>query len=130
DVEALDRLGLGSSRLALGLATLGGAWGTVDEAESRATVWHALEQGVRVFDVAPAYGAAESLLGSVLKEWCGPMPIISTKVGRIPSGSAHVGHYDYTPDGIRRSLESSLKALGRPRVDLVFLHEPHIVPPE
>lgn len=130
DAEALNRLGLGSSRLALGLATLGGAWGTVDEAESRATVWHALEQGVRVFDVAPAYGAAESLLGSVLKEWRGPMPIISTKVGRLPAENAHVGKYDYSPEGMRRSLEASLKALNRPRVDLVFLHEPHIVPPE
>lgn len=130
DADVLARHGLGSSRLALGLATLGGAWGTVNKEESHATVRHALERGVRVFDVAPAYGTAESLLGAVLKEWRGPIPIISTKVGRLNSGSAHVGSYDYSPVGMRRSLEASLRALGRPSVDLVFLHEPHIVPVE
>lgn len=124
----LDQRGLGSQRLALGLATLGGAWGTVDEAESLATVRYALERGVRVFDLAPSYGTAERLLGAALKDWRGDAPIISTKVGRLPARSAHEGNYDYSPAAMRRSLEASLQALGRSQVDLLFLHEPQLVP--
>jgi aryl-alcohol dehydrogenase-like predicted oxidoreductase len=124
----LQSLGLGSQRLALGLATLGGAWGAVDEAESLAAVRHALERGVRVFDAAPSYGTAEGLLGAALKGWRGAPPIISTKVGRLPARNAHEGNYDYAPVAMRRSLEASLLALGRPQVDLLFLHEPQLVP--
>jgi D-threo-aldose 1-dehydrogenase len=125
----LETIGLGSHRLALGLATLGGAWGAVDEAESLATVRHALARGVRVFDVARSYGTAENLLGAALKDWRGPAPLISTKVGRLPARNAHEGNYDYSSAALRRSLEASLQALGRPRVDLLFLHEPQLVPP-
>ncbi|MCB1103118.1 MAG: aldo/keto reductase [Opitutaceae bacterium] len=127
--EKLTALGLGSPRLALGLATLGGAWGTVDEAESLATVRRALERGVRAFDLAPSYGIAEGLLGAALKDWRGDAPIISTKVGRLPARNAHEGNYDYSSAAMRRSLETSLQALGRSHVDLLFLHEPQLVPP-
>ena len=59
---ALAAQGLGDSRLALGLAGLGGAWGPVDQEESLTTILRALELGVKVFDAAPAYGSAEKLL--------------------------------------------------------------------
>lgn len=123
------RRALDGHRLALGLAGLGGAWGPVDETESLATIQAALAGGLRVFDAAPSYGAAERLLGAALADWRGVPIVISTKVGRLPSRSAHEGRYDYTPTALRRSLETSLKALGRDQVDLLFLHEPQLVPP-
>lgn len=126
---ALAARELGSDRLALGLAGIGGAWGPVDEAESFATLQLALARGVRVFDAAPSYGIAERLLGRALAEWRGPRPIVSTKVGRIWSNSAHEENYDFTPAGLRRCLEGSLKTLGLTRVDLLFVHEPQKVPP-
>jgi len=125
----LAKLGLGESRLALGLAGLGGTWGPVDEGESLATILQALEKGVGVFDTAPAYGTSEKLFGQALAQWRGPRPVISTKVGRLPGRDSHDESYDFSVAGIRRSLERSLELLGVPRVDLLFLHEPQRVPP-
>jgi aryl-alcohol dehydrogenase-like predicted oxidoreductase len=125
---AMGACGLGDDRLALGLAGLGGAWGPVDEGESLATILHAWECGVRAFDAAPSYGAAESLLGRALAQWRGSHPIISTKVGRLPAPDVHTGRFDCSDAGLRDSLERSLEALGVPVVDLLFLHEPEYVP--
>ncbi|MCF7686957.1 MAG: aldo/keto reductase [Cephaloticoccus sp.] len=126
---ALVAQGLGDSRLALGLAGLGGAWGPVDQDESLATIQRALELGLNVFDTAPAYGTAEALLGRALGQWRGPRPIISTKVGRLAGRDSHEENYDHTPAGMRASLERSLDALGVAKVDLLFLHEPQMVSP-
>ena len=124
---ALERLGLRGDRLAFGLAGIGGAWGPVDQGVARETLRQAIEFGVGVFDVAPAYGTAEKLLGEVLAGWRGPRPVVSTKVGRVASDDGHVGTFDYPPAGLRSTLEQSLATLGLPAVDLVFLHEPEQV---
>ncbi|MBW7893768.1 MAG: aldo/keto reductase [Opitutaceae bacterium] len=129
DSAVLAGLELGADRLALGLAGIGGAWGPVDEAESLATLQLALARGVRVFDAAPSYGMAEQLLGRALAEWRGSRPIVSTKVGRVSSNSAHEEFYDFSSAGLRRSLEGSLRTLGLAQVDLLFVHEPQMVPP-
>ncbi len=64
-------------------------------------------------------------------------PVVSTKVGRIlvPDGAAprvqhgyvdtlpFVQRYDYSADGLRRSLDDSLQRMGRAAVDLVFVHD-------
>lgn len=121
--------GLGPERLALGVAGIGGAWMKVDEGESVATLLHALERGVRAFDSAPAYVDGEKLLGRALAQWRGPRPIISTKTGRLPARSAHEGNFDFSTASMRTSLERSLALLGVPQVDLLFLHDPQIVPP-
>lgn len=121
--------GLGDSRLALGLAGLGGTWGPVDEGESLATILHALASGVRVFDSAPAYGDGEKILGRALAQWRGPRPVVSTKIGRLPARDAHEFGFDHTSAGLRACLERSLEILGVPQVDLLFLHEPDYLPP-
>ncbi|QYM78993.1 aldo/keto reductase [Horticoccus luteus] len=126
----LVELGLGGARLALGLAGLGGAWGAVDEGEARETLRAALAAGVTVFDVAPAYGRGEELLGAALATWRGQRPIISTKVGRIAASGALELAFDFSPAGMRTSVERSLAALGVERIDLLFLHEPDHVPRE
>lgn len=125
----LERLNLRGDRLAFGLAGLGGAWGPVDQGEARDTLRQAAELGVGVFDAAPSYGTAESLLGEVLAGWRGPRPMVSTKVGRLAGPNGHEGNYDYSSAGLRDSLRRSLDTLGLPAVDLLFLHEPSFVPP-
>jgi aryl-alcohol dehydrogenase-like predicted oxidoreductase len=87
--DRLERLGLHPSPVAFGLAGIGGAWGPVDPGLARETLRQAMELGVTVFDVAPSYGAAESLLGAALAGWPGPRPVISTKVGRLPGRDGH-----------------------------------------
>lgn len=121
--------GLGAERLALGVAGVGGAWLPVDEGESIATLLHALERGVRAFDSAPSYVAGEKILGRALAQWRGPRPVVSTKTGRLPARSAHEGNFDFSSASLRDSLRRSLDLLGLPSVDLLFLHDPQLVPP-
>jgi len=128
-VPTLAARGLGDGRLALGVAGLGGSWGRIDEGESVATLLHALENGVRAFDSAPAYVEGEKILGQALAQWRGPRPVVSTKTGRLPARSAHEGNFDFSSASMRASLLRSLDLLGLPRVDLLFLHDPQLVPP-
>jgi len=126
---ALEQLGLRSDRLAFGLAGIGGAWGPVDAGIARETLRQAVEFGVGVFDTAPSYGTAETLLGEALAGWRGPRPVVSTKVGRVSGQSPRDEVFDFSSAGMRDSLERSLARLGLPAVDLLFLHEPAYVPP-
>lgn len=114
-------------RLALGGAGLGGAWGKVDPAESVETLLYALENGVTVFDTAPAYAASEQYLGQALRRWKGPPPFVSTKAGKLRSEAAWIDKHDFSPAALRRSVLNSLETLGLEALDLLFLHEPHVV---
>ena len=115
-------------RMVLGTAGLGGVWGKVDQQESIKTIIDAMECGVNHIDTAPAYGNAEELLGLALKQWSGRKPFLSTKVGRLKSFGVEGQHYDFSAKGMKRSIESSLKILGRTEVDLLLLHDPLHVP--
>ena len=112
------------TRCVLGTAGLGGVWGRVDKKESLQTILTALESGITSIDTAPAYGDAEELIGYAMRQWKGSRPIISTKVGRLKSNSAHDGIYDYSPEGMIKSVEGSLRTLGVDVIDVLFLHEP------
>ena len=70
------------------------------------------------------------MLGMALKQWKGTRPYISTKVGRLKAYDAHTTQTDYSNEGIRRSLDQSLTTLGVDFIDLLFLHEPQLVPKE
>ncbi|MEM9985727.1 MAG: aldo/keto reductase [Bacteroidota bacterium] len=118
----------GESRLVYGTSGLGGVWGPVQEAESINAILYALENGILVFDTAPSYANAELYLGKALRQWQGPRPFVSTKVGRLKSLDAYETKLDYSPEGMARSMENSLETLGLDQVDLLFLHEPHLVP--
>ena len=127
-------------RFGLGTAPLGGWPAAVAFDEGVATVQRAWDRGVRFFDTAPFYGfgSAERLLGEVL----GSVPrddfVISTKVGRVlrdgpPSAELrdffqgadpNTPVFDFSHDGVMRSLESSLARLRLDRVDIVLIHDP------
>ena len=115
------------TRLVLGTSGLGGVWGEVNLRESEEAILFALENGVLAFDTAPSYADAELVLGRALGQWKGDLPFISTKVGRLRAETAHDLKLDYSSEGIRRSFENSLDALGVDHVDLLFLHEPQQV---
>jgi hypothetical protein len=88
-------------------------------------IQHAYAMGVRMFDTGPAYGAgeAERRLGEALARLPSYDPIVTTKAGVQSSGLTR-RHRDFTPDGVRRSLEASLKRLRRARVEILWLHGP------
>jgi D-threo-aldose 1-dehydrogenase len=126
------------ARLGLGCAPLGGLFATVSDDDAQATIDAAWEAGIRSFDVAPQYGLglAERRLGAALRDRDGF--VVSTKVGRlvvgIGAGDGQDTHqfadvteelaFDFTRDGVRRSLEASLERLGLDRVDVVGVHDP------
>jgi D-threo-aldose 1-dehydrogenase len=126
------------ARLGLGCAPLGGLFAAVSDDDAQATVDAAWDAGIRYFDVAPQYGLglAERRLGAALRGRSDF--VISTKVGRlvVPAGAGDgqdTGQFtgvteelafDFTRDGVRRSLEASLERLGLDRVDVVHVHDP------
>ncbi len=120
----LPDLGLGCAALAVRSPA------TEDDAAVELLV-HAHASGVRCFDVAPLYGGGrgEVLLGRALARMDGPVTV-STKVGYvgdIPYGGRQPPEErrkDFSRGAIERSLEQSLRRLGRERVDWVFLHDP------
>ena len=117
-----------TSRLILGTAGLGGLWGPVDNDQSVETLLYALEQGIERIDTAASYGNAQRLIGRALRQWPGKKPFISTKIGRLEAADAHTTYTDYSSEGLRRTFLQNLEYLGLEKVDLLFLHEPHLVP--
>jgi len=116
------------SRCVLGTAGLGGVWGKINHEESIKAILMALKDGITCIDSAPAYGDAESFTGVALNQWDGQKPQISTKVGRLKSYDASEGLYDYSNDGMEKSVENSLKTLGVSCTDILFLHDPEAIP--
>jgi D-threo-aldose 1-dehydrogenase len=141
----LGRSGVSVTELSFGGAAIAGLYTEVSEDDARAAVDAAWRGGIRTFDTAPHYGLglSERRLGDALRDRPRDEYVISTKVGRllepaVPGSDGafardtegfdvparYVRRFDYSADGVRRSLESSLRRLGLDRVDLVLLHDP------
>ncbi|SEE10834.1 aldo/keto reductase [Streptomyces sp. TLI_105] len=130
------------TELSLGAAPLGNLFRPVTDEDAAATVDAAWAAGIRTFDTAPHYGLglSERRLGAALRGRPRDEYVVSTKVGRLlrprpvatgddlANGFAvpatHERVWDFTADGVRRSLESSLERLGLDRIDIVYLHDP------
>ncbi|MCL2553258.1 MAG: aldo/keto reductase, partial [Actinomycetia bacterium] len=132
-VPALPRLGLGC-------APLGNLYRAISDEEAEAAVAAAFDTGATYFDIAPHYGLgrAEERLGRALAGRDRSSYVLSTKVGRRlrdlePGEEVDEQGYvdnprrarvrDFTPDGIRATLEGSLERLGVDAVDIVYLHD-------
>lgn len=140
----LGRSAVGITELSFGAAAIGNLFTEVDPAQAAAAVDAAWDEGVRSFDTAPHYGLglSERRLGEALRDRPRDAYTVSTKAGRLleplPPGTApadglsegfavahtHRRRWDFSADGIRRSVEDSLGRLGLDRVDLVYLHDP------
>lgn len=134
----LGRGGLTVSQLGLGTAPFGGMYEGIDENVIDSIVDTALRHGITFFDTAPFYGhgSSERRLGRNLSPLDRRSFTISTKVGRVLHPGQFEGEtifhdlepfvpvYDYSPDGIRKSLEHSLERTGLPSVDILFIHDP------
>ncbi|GAA5064688.1 D-threo-aldose 1-dehydrogenase [Thermocatellispora tengchongensis] len=112
-------------RLGLGTAPIGNLFREVSEEDAAATVAAAAREGLTYFDTAPRYGhgLAEDRLGRAIETAGVAEPVISTKAGWLLRPGERVVT-DWTERGIRESLESSLRRLRRPAVDILYLHDP------
>ena len=128
------------TELGFGGAPLGNLYRPMTEKEARVMLEAAWASGCRYFDTAPLYGLglSETRLNGLLRPKPRTSYLISTKVGRLlerckPHESTHRGaffetpsrreRFDYSYDGVMRSLEFSLERLGLDEVDIVFGHD-------
>ena len=105
------------------------------EREAEDVLAYAYDRGFRYFDTAPLYanGLGEHWFGTALRRRERDDFVLSTKVGRRlrpqcvnPAPTDRLAFeywYDYSYDGVLRSLEDSLQRLGLCRVDIVYLHD-------
>ena len=127
------------TRLGLGTAPLGGLYEALSDDEGHRVVEAAWDAGVRFFDTAPLYGSglAEQRLGAVLRTKPRGDFVLMTKVGRVlrPDAAPDPDQsfkgipplspvFDFSYDGVMRSVEESLARLGMDRVDVLLIHDP------
>ena len=138
----LGRTSVAVTELSFGAAGIGNLYAPVTDAGARAAVDAAWDAGIRSFDTAPHYGLglSERRLGRALRHRPRAGYVISTKVGRVlepaahPEGddlangfavpATHRRRWDFSADGVRRSIAESLRRLGLDRVDIAYLHDP------
>src|SRR5215203_4239944 len=127
------------TELGLGGGPLGGLFRPVEDDAAAATLAAAWDSGIRYFDTAPHYGIglSERLFGEFLRQQPRDTFSLSTKVGRLlveqdPAErtdeafqvpATHRRVWDFSRDGVRRSLEESLVRMGLDRVDILYLHD-------
>ncbi|EGO8529292.1 aldo/keto reductase [Enterococcus faecalis] len=134
------------SKIGFGTAPLGNMYRNISEEEALATVASAWDNGIRLFDTAPLYGAglAEIRLGKALATKNREDYLLISKVGRIildeledplardlgeKGGIFEFGRknkivYDYSEEATLKSIEDSLKRLNTDYLDYVMVHDP------
>jgi D-threo-aldose 1-dehydrogenase len=138
-----DRIGNGGltfTELGFGTAPLGNLYRAISDDEAHAILETAWETGVRYYDTAPLYGLglSETRLNRFLRGKRRDDYVLSTKIGRLlkvslPEERTGIGKffdtpsrqevYDYSHDGVMRSVEFSLERLGVDRIDILYAHD-------
>ena len=131
--------GVHVTRIGMGGAPIGGLYTAVEAATAVETIRRAHELGIGYYDTAPLYGSgrSEMLFGDALETIPRGDYVLSTKVGRLlepvagqPESDQFVDlpslepTYDYSRDGVLRSIDESLARLRLDRVDVVMIHDP------
>ncbi len=140
DREKVGVRDLSVTRLGLGGTAFGNMYSALDEAAAAEVVDAAMAAGIRYFDTAPlyGYGLSETRLGQGLARHARDQVVISSKVGYelVPRPEGQEDHtpfvdipplssvFDYSRDGVLRSIEGSLQRLQTDRLDIVLIHDP------
>lgn len=127
------------TEVGFGGAAIGGLYRACPREIAMETLAGAWDAGMRYFDTAPHYGfgLSERRLGDFLRDKPRGDYVLSTKVGRlltpVPEDQVpDLGYveplplrvdYDYSYDGIMRSVEFSYARLGLNRIDILFVHD-------
>lgn len=123
----LGSTGIKISEIGFGSWGLGGdAYGPIDERDAINTLIAAYDKGLNYFDTSDGYGngRSEELIGTAFDK-IRPKVIIATKGGTLPHNSFDMPQ-DFSPQYLRRALESSLLRLKTDYVDLYQLALPKI----
>ena len=123
----------------LGGVPFGNEFAYVTDEVAYATIEAAWGAGVRYYDTSPWYGLglAERRLGTFLHKQARGEYVLSSKVGKLLTASRENNakdyfpftpspnnlRYDYSADGVKRSIEDSLQRLGVDALDVAFVHD-------
>ena len=137
--RVLGKSGVEVTIMGFGGAPLGNMYQAFSDQQARATLEACYDAGIRYFDTAPLYGfgLSEHRLGEALRGRQRDAFVLSTKVGRLlrPGDPAALDHgqfrgslpfaqvYDYSYDGVMRSVDDSLQRLGTWRIDILLVHD-------
>jgi aryl-alcohol dehydrogenase-like predicted oxidoreductase len=111
EYRTLGKNGPRVSLLGLGTWPIGGGMGHVDEQEAVKVIRTAVDLGVTMIDTAEGYRTSEEILGRALQDGYRARCFLATKAT-----------FDFSPEGIRKALENSLRMLQTDRIDLYQLH--------
>lgn len=138
-----DRLGNGGltlTELGFGAAPLGNLYRAIGDGAAQSLLDAAWTAGIRYYDTAPLYGLglSETRMNPFLRGKDRDSFVLSSKIGRLLQATTQAerdGHgkwfdvparrevYDYSYDGVMRSLEFSLERLGLDRIDILYAHD-------
>jgi aryl-alcohol dehydrogenase-like predicted oxidoreductase len=126
--RSLGKTGLRVSEIGFGCASY---WGkkVFDESAAMRLIEVAIDHGVTFFDTGASYsgGNAEPRLGKALSglKYRHDL-VIATKAGSCTDERGR-WREDFSPSGVRRTVEASLVRLGLDAIPLLHLHGPEIV---
>lgn len=127
--------------LGLGGAPMGGFRATISDQDAVELVEAGYAAGVRYFDTSPfyGYGRSELRMGAALRDKPRGDYVLSTKIGRVMHAlkpgeqpppdfrdnglPGFVPEFDYSYDGVMRSLEHSHLRLGLAKIDIALVHD-------
>jgi aryl-alcohol dehydrogenase-like predicted oxidoreductase len=119
----LGRDGPEVSAIGLGCMGMSEFYGAGNEAESIATIHHALDRGVTFLDTADMYGVGknEELVGRAIRGRRDDV-FLATKFGNVRGPNGEFLGVKGHPDYVRSACEASLKRLGVEVIDLYYQH--------
>jgi aryl-alcohol dehydrogenase-like predicted oxidoreductase len=123
DKRKLGTQGLEVSALGLGCMGMSEFYAGRDDAESEATIEHAIDRGVTFLDTADMYGVGrnEELIGRVLRRRRKEV-VLATKFGNVRGEDGSYRGIDGRPDYVRQACDASLRRLGVEQIDLYYQH--------
>jgi aryl-alcohol dehydrogenase-like predicted oxidoreductase len=119
----LGRNGPEVSAIGLGCMGMSEFYGAGNEAESIATIHHAIDRGVTFLDTADMYGIGknEELVGRAIRDRRDQV-FLATKFGNVRGPAGEFLGVKGDPDYVRSACEASLRRLGVEVIDLYYQH--------